>query len=643
MGGMRPTLAACLGLTLLACGTDATPTPGGGEDTSTTGDTDPGGETTEPDTEGGTGGESSSSGDPGSTGTGSSGGTSGSSESTAGESESSTGTSSGSSTSTTSDVTSSTSQGDDSVCGDGIVEGGEACDDGNAIDADGCNNDCQESGTTVWEDNSIGAMDAVGDWLWALAVDSEGNIVATGRRPTATEDWNVWLVKFDPDGTLLWEEDIDAYGGTDEGSGIATDSNDNIIVTGYLEGNAGSPLEGYFLHKYDPDGTLLWEDAPAPGPTAGTWGMDVAVGTSDEIYAVGTRDEGTFDGYSIWLRAYDSDGTIRWTEQVSQAVEDTDNRAAAVALGSMGEVYVGGHEGVTNSNTVAWLSKYDEDGNADWTVTRDGGAAGIDAYYGLAVAADGDVVAVGRGSVPGQGFDILFDRYDTDGNEVWTTTLGGGRRRARRDRRAACASSPSRRAAVARRRRRSSAAHSRGTVCRRARTSPSRGRRSARSSGSHPGLHPTTCRGAPRAVRCRGATAASPPQRRASRLRTAMLASNPRRTLVEPSSGVRLDELLDRAHEDLRRVLLAEVADAGERPPAGASGQSATEVGDGDGRAGWPGRPCPPRRIAGFEPPAHGTPSSSGEHIVDDAALVARRSGTRRLRSRCPSPGTAAA
>jgi cysteine-rich repeat protein len=35
-------------------------------------------------------------------------------------------------------------------CGDGVVNGPEACDDGNPKDGDGCNVDCVESGSEVW-------------------------------------------------------------------------------------------------------------------------------------------------------------------------------------------------------------------------------------------------------------------------------------------------------------------------------------------------------------------------------------------------------------------------------------------------------------------------------------------------------------
>ena len=36
-------------------------------------------------------------------------------------------------------------------CGDGIVDDGEECDDGNRVDSDGCNVDCVPSGSVRWE------------------------------------------------------------------------------------------------------------------------------------------------------------------------------------------------------------------------------------------------------------------------------------------------------------------------------------------------------------------------------------------------------------------------------------------------------------------------------------------------------------
>src|SRR5690606_23029327 len=35
-------------------------------------------------------------------------------------------------------------------CGDGQLDGPESCDDGDGVDGNGCNNDCNESGQPLW-------------------------------------------------------------------------------------------------------------------------------------------------------------------------------------------------------------------------------------------------------------------------------------------------------------------------------------------------------------------------------------------------------------------------------------------------------------------------------------------------------------
>ena len=57
--------------------------------------------------------------------------------------------SSSSTTTTIGDTTSTTTGGDDPVCGDGVVEGDEACDDGNDVDADACLSDCTPGQTVL--------------------------------------------------------------------------------------------------------------------------------------------------------------------------------------------------------------------------------------------------------------------------------------------------------------------------------------------------------------------------------------------------------------------------------------------------------------------------------------------------------------
>lgn len=103
-----------------------------------------------------------------------------------------------SSTEDSSDTTSST-EGGDPVCGDGVVEGAEQCDDGDLVDGDGCNSQCLPSGlelsalevpkpdplvhplpSTLLEDGTLAVPMASGsDAHFVLYLDADGELVSS--------------------------------------------------------------------------------------------------------------------------------------------------------------------------------------------------------------------------------------------------------------------------------------------------------------------------------------------------------------------------------------------------------------------------------------------------------------------------------
>ncbi len=104
---------------------------------------------------------------------------------------------------TTSPAGAPTSSGDFGECGDGVEDPGEQCDDGNDQNADGCNVDCVESGSWLWQVPVVAAARvAVGpeDRLYALtfagSVDSDlslyrfsssGDLIDLEFQPTGFE------------------------------------------------------------------------------------------------------------------------------------------------------------------------------------------------------------------------------------------------------------------------------------------------------------------------------------------------------------------------------------------------------------------------------------------------------------------------
>ena len=88
----------------------------------------------------------------------------------------------------------------EAVCGDGIVwDDNEICDDGNEIEGDGCNSDCVESASLL-EATIIDGGEG-NDQAYAVAFDIEGNFIIAGRVFRTGQSCDLWVGKFEPDGS----------------------------------------------------------------------------------------------------------------------------------------------------------------------------------------------------------------------------------------------------------------------------------------------------------------------------------------------------------------------------------------------------------------------------------------------------------
>ena len=94
------------------------------------------------------------------------------------------------------------------------------------------------------------------------AIDSSNNLIITGYRPGYSGAAHIYTRKFDPAGTLLWEQ-IDSAGVVwkfQKPRWVNTDSQNNIYITGYrYSGTSSEYVDSIVVIKYDPTGALLWK------------------------------------------------------------------------------------------------------------------------------------------------------------------------------------------------------------------------------------------------------------------------------------------------------------------------------------------------------------------------------------------------
>jgi hypothetical protein len=241
------------------------------------------------------------------------------------------------------------------------------------------------------------------------------------------------VAKYEASGSLLWSHQF-GFVRFSEGNGIAADALGNVFVAGFTEGvivPPGAGADDAFVAKYDPSGNQVW--IRQFGTSASDRVYDAAADGTGNVYLTGSTN-GNLGGTSAGGRdalitKWDADGTQLWSRLLG-----TDNieESLAIAADSFGNAYIGGQTwgnlAAANAGFFdAFLSKYDGDGNLQWT--RQFGTTGADEIRGISLDGLGNVYVAGwtDGTLAAPhagGRDALVAKFDSAGNLLWNYQFG---------------------------------------------------------------------------------------------------------------------------------------------------------------------------------------------------------------------------
>jgi len=226
----------------------------------------------------------------------------------------------------------------------------------------------------------------------SLAIDSNGNIVATGYCGGAVDD-DMTLWRYTPDGapdTSFGTGGVVFYNPVpekpDEGTGIAIDSGGNIVIVGIARDASDS--QRLTLWRYKPDGTL--DSAFGGGGVAmftggdASQGIGVAVDSDDRVMATGDYISGVTPSDAVVAR-FTNDGALDTTFSGDGAAfyaTGVTDGGAAVAVDSRGRVLVTGISDLGASSTAMFLARFTDAGAIDTTF----GAGGAVTYHDVSIA-----------------------------------------------------------------------------------------------------------------------------------------------------------------------------------------------------------------------------------------------------------------
>ncbi|HWB75376.1 MAG TPA: hypothetical protein VG755_10475 [Nannocystaceae bacterium] len=285
---------------------------------------------------------------------------------------------------------------DTASCGDQSTQGDEECDDGNAVDGDGCNADCTRSGAVVWS-TLVPGSDGARDFAEDLVVLAGGDaIVVGGLEEGGAQQAFVARVAAD-DGSIAWR--WTSQGEWDEGfaNGVALDADNRIGVCGSSVSSEG---EHGWLAVFAPDGARTWLVQ-----TTGGSASDL-VGNVEGFVVTSATFDGTFGGV---VAAFDGTSAKRW-EVLSGLAEE--NVYTAITSRGFDDV-------VTVSTFGEDIALQRIDGASATTIATYGGDFGDrDVAQGIAIHPSGDLLAAGF-ETTAFGHDPWLARLTDLGAEVW--------------------------------------------------------------------------------------------------------------------------------------------------------------------------------------------------------------------------------
>lgn len=345
-------------------------------------------------------------------------------------------------------TSSETSAASDPVCGNGVLEGEEGCDDGNDRSADGCSPECVVSGTPIWETVLAGEA-GLDDRVWALALLAPADVVIAGLQGTDAEETQAYYARIDgTDGRVVWSQEYGAPQGESRWARAVTVDFSNDIVVG-----GGEPA---WLRKVDGDGNTLWDATPDIGgirdlaPDAG--GVIVAGSerrAEDGVQQALALRVGT-DGQQFWRAALPEAGGFNGVVRIGsdqallsagmgpdhalvrggaggfeilsviEAVNVGDDRAQGIDALDADTAVLGGYVNTVDGSDW-WIGVFDGATRRWDAAATFSGVPLSDEFEDVAFLPDGSVVGVGL--ITNADKDIWVATFSPQGEMIWSRVL----------------------------------------------------------------------------------------------------------------------------------------------------------------------------------------------------------------------------
>ncbi len=273
-------------------------------------------------------------------------------------------------------------------------------------------------GQRVWRREFTGG--AVGRHAaFSVAVDGAGNVYVAGLSAVVDFTHDLFLVKYDGDGNLLWSRNIDGPGGGDDFPvAVLLAADDSPVVVGSASAPGG---DDFLVARFDPAGNQEWATF-FDGPSGlADYASGASIGPDDTVVVTG-RTFPNDQTYAYLTAAFDAKGRALWFDTYDTG-DGLRHRGHSVRVDGAGNAYVTGTSHAVNDigNDITTL-KYSPAGERMWVTRYNGQENGLEHARGMALAPDGRSVAV----IGQDDYEFRSQDLQGDGLTALYSTFGNG-------------------------------------------------------------------------------------------------------------------------------------------------------------------------------------------------------------------------
>jgi len=271
-------------------------------------------------------------------------------------------------------------------------------------------------GNKVWE-RAFGGSDWDGAYSLIQTTDG-GYSVAAYTFSKGAGDGDLWLLKLDSQGNLLWDK---TYGGRDDNRArsIIQTSDGGYVLAGFNASQAYGAYDFWIL-RLDSHGNKIWEK------TFGGSDIDEAysiIQTKDGGFAVTgfTRSYGA--GWAdFWILRLDSQGNKLWDR--TYGGNSNDKAYSIIQVLDGGFIVIGSSFFKDGGRNGLWVIKLNQQGDILWD--KNFNESKDNDICSLIQTNDGGYAIASNTKSKGVGEeDIWLLRLDSEGNKLWDKTYGG--------------------------------------------------------------------------------------------------------------------------------------------------------------------------------------------------------------------------